>query len=394
MVVSILLATIGGVGFWAIVVALPEIQIEFAADRGDASMAYTVTMIGFAMGNLLVGQILDRFGTPVPIAISSVLLGLGFMLGSVAGSIELLTAIQGVLIGLGSAVTFAPLVADISHWFRRRRGIAVAAVACGNYLAGTIWPLVMQPLMETGGWRFAYLVIGISCIVLMLPLSAMLRRPSPRHGVALAGAGHAPLQAGLLSAGLKPAQLQLILVIAGLACCIAMSMPQIHIVAYCVDLGYGMARGAEMLALMMAAGIVSRLASGMLADWIGGVKTLLIGSLGQMAALWLYLPFDGLVSLYTVSLIFGLSQGGIVPSYAIIIREYLPAEEAGRRVGLVFMATILGMAIGGWMSGYIYDLTGSYSAAFLNGIAFNMVNVAVMVFILLRSRPGRRIAAA
>jgi MFS family permease len=172
-----------------------------------------------------------------------------------------------------------------------------------------------------------------------------------------------------------------------------MSMPQVHIVAYCADLGYGVARGAEMLSLMLGAGIISRLASGFLADHIGGVRTLLLGSVLQGMALFFYLPFDGLMSLYIVSLIFGLSQGGIVPSYAIIVREYLPAREAGQRIGTVIMATVVGMAFGGWLSGWIYDVTGSYQAAFINGIAWNLMNIAVMTTLLLRTR-GPRAAAA
>jgi MFS family permease len=167
-------------------------------------------------------------------------------------------------------------------------------------------------------------------------------------------------------------------------------------VAYCTDLGYGPAVGAEMLSLMLLGGVASRLVSGVLADRIGGVATLLIGATLQMLALILYLPTTGLTSLYIVSLIFGLSQGGIVPSYAVIVREYLPAKEAGARVGLVIMSTIIGMALGGWMSGWIYDLTGSYTWAFLNGIAFNALNVAIVLMILLRSRPrapGRALAA-
>ena len=170
---------------------------------------------------------------------------------------------------------------------------------------------------------------------------------------------------------LSPAALQTLLVIAGVACCVAMSMPQVHIVAYCVDLGYGVARGGEMLSIMLGMGVVSRLASGLIADRIGGVGTLILGSTLQCLALIFYLPFDGLTSLYVVSALFGLSQGGIVPSYALIVRDYFPAREAGARVSLVLMATVVGMAIGGWMSGEIYDLTGSYQAAFLNGIAWN-----------------------
>lgn len=168
-----------------------------------------------------------------------------------------------------------------------------------------------------------------------------------------------------------------------------MSMPQIHIVAYSGDLGYGAARGAEMLSLMLATGVVSRLISGLIADRIGGLGTLLLGSVLQCLAMILYLPFDGLVSLYLISALFGLSQGGIVPSYALIVREYYPAREAGARVSLVLMATVGGMALGGWMSGGIHDLTGSYTAAFINGIAFNLVNMAI-AFRLLTGRRRRR----
>jgi MFS family permease len=166
-----------------------------------------------------------------------------------------------------------------------------------------------------------------------------------------------------------------------------MSMPQVHIVAYCADLGYGPARGAEMLALMLGFGVVSRLASGFIGDRIGGIGTLIAGSFLQSLALLFYIPFDGLASLYIVSAFFGLAQGGIVPSYALIVRDYFPAREAGSRISLVLTATVLGMALGGWMSGEIYDLTGSYRAAFLNGIAWNLLNMAIAVWLLMgRSR--------
>ena len=192
---------------------------------------------------------------------------------------------------------------------------------------------------------------------------------------------------------LSPAALQVLLVIAGLGCCVAMSMPQVHIVAYCMDLGYGVAHGADMLSIMMAGGVVSRLASGFLADRIGGMKTLLIGSVLQCLSLLFYIPFDGLASLYVVSLVFGLSQGGIVPCYAIIVRDYMPAKEAGQRIGIVMMATIFGMAIGGWMSGWIYDLTGSYAAAFLNGIAWNLLNVLAIGLLFWRARRSAAVMA-
>jgi MFS family permease len=173
-----------------------------------------------------------------------------------------------------------------------------------------------------------------------------------------------------------------------------MAMPQVHIVAYCGDLGYGAARGAEMLSLMLACGIISRIGSGFIADRIGGVATLLLGSVLQGGALFLYLMFDGLGSLYVISALFGLFQGGIVPSYAIIVREYFAPREAGARLGLVLMATLGGMALGGWISGYIFDLTGSYRIAFLNGLAWNLLNGSIVLWLLLRGRSRPLVRAA
>ncbi|MBZ9848764.1 MFS transporter [Mesorhizobium sp. CA14] len=374
--ISLLLATIGGVGMWAVVVVLPAVQAEFGVDRAAASMPYTATMVGFAAGNVLVGRAIDRVGYWIPALVSSMALVAGFALASLSTSIVQFTLAQGLLIGIGTSAIFGPLIADISHWFNRRRGVAVATAAAGSYLAGTVWPAIIPPLMKAEGWRFTYVAIGIACLVTMAPLVIMLRRRAP---VVVAGSpGARPVQ----PISLSPAALQALLVIAGLGCCVAMSMPQVHIVAYCMDLGYGVAHGADMLSIMMAAGVVSRLVSGFAADRIGGVKTLLIGSVLQCLSLFFYIPFDGLASLYVVSLMFGLSQGGIVPCYAIIVREYMPAKEAGQRVGIVIMATIFGMAIGGWMSGWIYDLTGSYAAAFLNGIGWNLVNLAAIALLM------------
>jgi MFS family permease len=378
---SAVLSTIGGVGMWAVVVVLPSVQSEFGVDRGDASLAYTTTMLGFAVGNMIIGRAIDRAGFALPALVAAAALGIGFILAAMSTSIVQFSIVQGMLIGAGSSATFGPLIADISHWFVKRRGIAVATAASGNYLAGALWPVAMPPFILSEGWRTTYVGIGIICLVTMLPLILTLRRKLSHdlHAETAAMSRVQPI-------GVSPRVLQVMLVVAGLGCCVAMSMPQVHIVAYCTDLGYGVARGAEMLMVMLAAGIVSRLASGFLADRIGGIPTLLIGSVLQCISLFFYIPFDGLVSLYVVSLAFGLSQGGIVPCYAIIIREYMPASEASERVGIVVMATIVGMALGGWMSGWIYDLTGSYAMAFLNGIAWNVLNIAVMAFLLWRSR--------
>jgi MFS family permease len=379
---TLAIATLGGVGMWSVVVALPAVQADFGVGRGSASLPYTLTMVGFGLGGIMMGRLSDRYGVTRPLIGATVALAAGYVLAGLAPTLFTYALAQGLLIGfLGSSATFGPLLADISHWFERRRGLAVSIVACGNYLAGTVWPPIVQHLIESIGWRQTHMAIGLVCLVTMLPLTLALRRRPPSASTHHAAQMSLRTQSSL---GISPGALQTLLVIAGLACCVAMSMPQVHIVAYCGDLGYGAAAGAQMLSLMLGFGIVSRLASGWIADHIGGVRTLLLGSSLQAVALMLYLPFDGLSSLYVVSALFGLFQGGIVPSYAIIVREYFAPKEAGARVGLVVMATLFGMALGGWMSGVVFDLTGSYRAAFLNGIAWNLVNLSIVIWLLRR----------
>ncbi len=390
LAVTLILSTIGGVGMWSVVVALPTVQAEFGVARGAASLPYTLTMICFGLSGIALGRLSDRHGVMLPVAIGSVALALGYAAAASATTLWNYTLAQGLLIGAGSAATFSPLLAHVSLWFVRRRGIAVAIFASGNYLAGALWPPVVEHFIQTAGWRQTYVGIAVFCVATMLPLTWLLRSKPPAHD-GLATPGAAP-PASPQSLGLSPRALQGLLIVAGLACCVAMSMPQVHLVAYCSDLGYGPARGAQMLSLMLTCGIVSRLAFGGICDRIGGLRTLLLGSALQGVALLLFLPFKGLVSLYVISAVFGLFQGGIVPSYAIIIREYFDRSEAGARVSIVITATLFGMALGGWMSGAIFDLTGAYRAAFLNGIAWNLVNLSIVAWLLWRST--RRYALA
>jgi len=369
---------------WSVVVALPAVQSEFGVARADASLPYTLTMIGFGLASILMGRLADRFGIMVPVIAGTIAMALGYAGAASAHSLWLYALSQGLLIGTGSAATFAPLLAHVSLWFARRRGIAIAIFAGGNYLAGTVWPPIVQHFIQSAGWRETYYGMGVFCLASMLPLALLLRRPPPVIELPLSGSRAAsPVATQVL--GLSSGALQTLLIVAGLCCCVAMSMPQVHLVAYCSDLGYGPARGAEMLSLMLACGIVSRVTFGFICDRIGGLRTLLLGSSLQGIALLLFLPFRGLISLYVVSALFGLFQGGIVPSYAIIVREYFPSREAGARVGAVITATLFGMALGGWMSGAIFDLTGSYKAAVVNGILFNVVNVSIALFLLRRA---------
>lgn len=394
---SLLLMTMGSAGMYSVTLILPHLQADFETSRSVASLPYTMTMIGFGLGGILMGRLADRVGIIISLLIGILGCGAGFILAGLSGSYWQFILSQSVLIGtLGSAATFAPLIADTTQWFTRHRGIALAICMSGNYFAGVLWPPIMQRIIEQSGWRTMYLYMGMLCLLVCLPLLWMYQRPTPNQNTIPAASAHAPRQARFrdeiarsdpkLPLGMRPATLQTLLCMAGVACCVGMAMPQVHIVAYCGDLGFGLARGAEMLSVMLAMGIISRLFSGWISDHIGGLRTLLLGSVLQGIALVMFLNTNGLVSLYFVAALFGLFQGGIVPAYALIVREYFDPREAGGRTGTVLMATLLGMALGGWLPGILYDLSGSYQAAFLNGVGWNLVNGSIVLFLLMRAR--------
>ncbi len=378
----------GSFGLWGVVVIFPNLQAEFAASRADVAFSYSTTMVGFGAGAIFFGRLIDTRGAFLTMTLASLLLSTGCAAAAMAPSLWLFAGLQAV-IGIGSAASFIPLVADISHWFKRRRAFAMAIVGAGNYVGGAAWPKIVEFLTSSYNWHIAYFAVAAICFAGMLPCCLALKPRLPAvHGQGAAAA--APHSARAL--GLSPNGLQVWLAIAGVGCCVAMSMPQVHIVAYCVDLGYGAARGADMLAIMTACGIVSRIGSGLIADRVGGIKTLLLSSTLQALALLLYLVSDKLTPLYLVSAVFGLVQGGIIPSYGVIVREYFPPNEAGTRMGIAISATIVGMALGGWMGGALFDYTGSYHAAFLNGIAFNVLNGVIVWWLLVRQ--SRRLVFA
>jgi MFS family permease len=387
LALALVIGSIGSVGMWSVVVVLPVVQAEFSTTRGAVSLAFTLTMLGFGGGGVVTGRITDRFGIVVAMALSIVFLGAAYVAAGLSTTLWQFIAIY-FLIGLGTSATFAPLMAEASHWFERYRGLAVTIVASGNYVGGTLWPPVVNWGVQSYGWRTTHIGIGIFCAISMTLVLLLLR--AQIGGATRRNHDNAPPPR--VDLRLSTNTLTVLLCIASISCCVAMAMPQVHIVAYCGDLGYGVARGAEMLSLMMAFGVVSRIGSGFLADRIGGIRTLLIGSVAQGFALLFYLFFDSLSSLYVISAMFGLFQGGIVPSYAIIVREAMPAAEAATRVGIVIFASVLGMSFGGWVSGVIFDATGSYGAAFLNGLGWNALNITIVTSLLIRSR--QRLAMA
>mgnify|MGYP001394144891 FL=1 len=391
LVAALTLMTIGGSGMYSAIMVLEPAALEFSSGRGGASLPYASFMAGFAVGGVVMGRVADRYGILLPALLGSLALPAGFLLCVQATSILHLCVVLAVLCGfLGAAFSFGPLVADTSLWFTARRGLAVGIVISGNYLAGAVWPPILQHYFDQQGWRATFNDLSWFTLCTMLPLSLLLTRQPPKEKIQDAAVhpadDHRPL-------AMTPLNLQCLICAAGVGCCIAMAMPQVHIVPYVLDLGHPAARGAEMLGLMLGFGVISRVGSGWLSDRIGGLKTLLIGSGLQTVVLIAFLGSESLAWLYGVSIAFGLSQGGIVPSYAIILRTFFPVAEAGWRIGLALFFTIGGMAVGGWIAGALYDLTGSYTASFINAIAFNIFNLIIAQALLRRAKRPQPIRA-
>lgn len=391
LVAALTLMTIGGSGMYSAIMVLEPAALEFSSGRGGASLPYASFMAGFAVGGVVMGRVADRYGILLPALLGSLALPAGFLLCVQATSILHLCVVLAVLCGfLGAAFSFGPLVADTSLWFTARRGLAVGIVISGNYLAGAVWPPILQHYFDQQGWRATFNDLSWFTLCTMLPLSLLLTRQPPKENIQDVAVhsvdDHRPL-------AMTPLNLQCLICAAGMGCCVAMAMPQVHIVPYVLDLGHPAARGAEMLGLMLGFGVISRVGSGWLSDRIGGLKTLLIGSGLQTVVLIAFLGSESLAWLYGVSIAFGLSQGGIVPSYAIILRTFFPVAEAGWRIGLALFFTIGGMAVGGWIAGALYDLTGSYTASFINAIAFNIFNLIIAQALLRRVKRPQPIRA-
>ena len=376
------MSVIGTAGMWSVVIILPNIQSEFALDRAASTYPYVATMFGYGFGNVIIGRMLDKIGIKKPIIFALSLLVTSYVLSFFAKNVFWLSTIQFFL-GFSAAAFFGPMMADISNYFYKRKGLAVSLVASGQHLCGAIWPFVIKDFIIEGDWRNAHLFIALVCSILIPILFYFLGNKVPKMNNEQKLTTQDEDINSKVNLSISNRQIQILLMIAGVLCCVAMSMPQVHIVPLCIDNGYGLAVGTEILSFMLFAAVASRVIFGFLSDKIGPIQTLILGSSLQAISLTMFLPFNSQLSLYIVAICFGLSQGGIVPIYAVIISKFLPSNEVAERVGWLIFATIIGMSLGGWLSGEIYDFTNSYRLAFINGIFWNIMNLCIMIYLFI-----------
>jgi MFS family permease len=367
-----------------IVVGMKPMQEALGIERAVVALAGALIWVGTGAGGILMGWLADRIGLRTTVAIGACMIAGGLALSS-TGSIWALYVGQGLMVGfLGGGGVYPPLLVYVSRWFDRRRGTAIALISSGQYVAGVAWPALFERGISTVGWQFVMLGYAAVVLAVILPAVVFLRPPPaapapPRHA-ATAGAGGRRRVAGM-----HPNVVQALLCVAGFFCCIPMSVPSAHLVAFCSDIGINPTRSAVMLSVMLAAAFLARQAWGALADRIGGLRTILAGSACQAVAISLFLTTEDEAGLFAISAAFGLGFAGIIPSYSVAIRDLFPSSEASWRMPLTLFTAMSGMAFGSWFAGMLYDHFAYYAPAFGLGVAFNLANLAIIGFLVFRT---------
>jgi MFS family permease len=375
-----------------VVVGLTPIQAALGTDRSAVALAGALVWVGTGLGGIMMGWLADRVGIRFTVLIGAVMMAAGLAI-SAAGGVWALDIGHGLLIGLlGNGAIFAPLVIYVTRWFDRRRGSALALISSGQYIAGVVWPPIFERGIALCGWRFTMLAYSVVVIAVILPLTLVCLRPSPEPPALHVRAGRVGERASVL--GLPPNLVQVLICVAAFFCCVPMAVPSGHLVAFCTDLGIAPTHGAAMLSVLLACAFLSRQFWGMLADRIGGLRAVMVGSACQAVAIGAFLLTQNEAGLFAVAAAFGLGFSGIIPSYVVAIRELFPSSEAAWRVPTFFFLGMSGMAFGSWLAGELYDQFGFYAPAFGIGAIFNLANLVVIGFLVARQRKTEQWAFA
>jgi MFS family permease len=370
-------------------VALRPIAADLGTPRSDPALASSFSYLGAGLGGILMGRLAESLGVRRIVMFGAVMISLGMLLSASGGLLTLYLG-HGVLMGLfGASCMFSPLMTYVSRWFDRRRGTAIALISSGQYIAGVVWPSVIQIGVARIGWRHTMMGFGLLVACGILPLAAVFLQPPPQAPEP--NLPHFGSSIGSRVAGLPPNLTMALLSLAIFSCCMTMAIPTQHMVAFCSDIGIGATHGALMLSVLLGCAFLARQFWGWLSDRIGGVHTILFASTAQAMAMTGFLLTQDEIGLFTVSAAFGLGYAGLIPSYVLAVRALYPVQEASWRIPVVMFAGLIGMGGGGWLAGVLYDHFGTYAPAFAMGLAFNALNLAFILPLVLRQpmrRPG------
>ena len=372
-----------------IVVGMKPMQEALGTERSVLALAGALVWVGTGAGGVLMGWLADRIGVRTTVALSAVTMAAGLVLSSL-GPIWALYVGQGLMVGLlGNGGIYAPMLVNVSRWFDRRRGTAIALISSGQYIAGVVWPALFERGIAELGWQSVMRGYAVIVLVAILPATLLLR---PAPAVAPPAHGRSAARRVRRIGGLHPNLVQALICLAGFCCCIPMSIPSAHLVAFCSGIGISPTHSALMLSVMLAAAFVARQLWGALADRIGGLRTVMTGSAFQALAIASFLLTQDEVGLFAIAAAFGFGFSGIVPAYSVAVRDLFPASEASWRIPLVLFTAMSGMAVGSWLAGLLYDHFGYYAPAFGTGVVFNVINLAIVGFLVLRLTGARRAA--
>jgi MFS family permease len=372
-------------GFWIVAVGLKAVAADANGQRSVPALAGALAWLGSAVGGLAMGPLATRFGIRWTAIFGAAMIAVGLCVSTLGPGLPLYVG-HGLFMGLiGNAGLNAPLYIYVSRWFDRRRGSALALISSGSYIAGAVWPTIFERVIAVYGWRSAMLAYAAVEIAVIVPLAAIFFR-TPPEAVTAPAAGSAPHKATVL--GLRRSTMFAMMAAAAFMCCVPMAMPQGHIVAFCSDLGIAQSRGAAMLSVILGSAFVTRQFWGVLSDRIGGLLTVLLGSAVQAAAMVAFLLTHDEVGLFTVAALYGLGFSGIIPAYVLAVREFFPVRDASWRIPIVLLFSGSGMAAGGWVAGVLYDHFGYYLPAFASGVAFNLINLALVGILVFRQQRG------
>jgi len=372
-------------GAWITTVALKDIAAEVGGARSIPALASALAWLLNGAGGIMMGRIAEKIGTRWTVSFGALMIALGLAISSLGPNYPLWIG-HGLFIGLiGIGGINSPLYIYISRWFDRRRGSALALISSGSYLAGAMWPPIFERVIAQVGWRECMLLYGALEVVIILPLALTVFRTPPELPPPIVPHGGAHARRVL---GWPPNLVFGMICVASILCCVTMSMPQQHLVAFCTDLGLTRSFGALTLSVLLGTAFVSRQIWGWISDKFGGLPTVLVGAAWQAAAMSAFLVTTNEAGLITVAAIFGLGFAGIIPAYVLALRELYPASEAYWRIPTLLMFTAFGMASGGWLAGILYDHFGYYTPAFVAGIAASVVNVLIIGTLVIRGGFG------